>query len=212
MAPAFSVSWMRRRHSRPRQHSSCELGSRSRTLSQLSHAYQPALRDRRAPLRSCLRRGLFWAAPLTSQLAVLTLLKFCLCFFLLLGLIFMDFERHLLPDILTLSGFVAGLIFSIFNSLGEFLGRHPHPLTRRLLALKWPLGAISLLGSSHRSRARSSFYIWSRRDLLLSAPHRRHRIRRCKAHGHGRGIFPSQAVLIYNFTGALLGSIFSSSD
>ena len=83
----------------------------------------------------------YYAAPLTNQLAILTLLKFCLFFFLLLGLIFIDFEHHLLPDVLTLPGVIVGLIFSIFIPVGGL----PHSITRRLLAFNWPLGAISLL-------------------------------------------------------------------
>jgi len=43
----------------------------------------------------------------------LALLKYCTFGFLLLGLIFTDAETHLLPDELTLSGLVAGLLFSL---------------------------------------------------------------------------------------------------
>jgi len=41
----------------------------------------------------------YYAAPLTTSLSLLTLFKFCLFFFLLLGLSFIDFEH--LPDVLT---------------------------------------------------------------------------------------------------------------
>ena len=49
----------------------------------------------------------------------LATLKYCLLGFLLLGLIFTDAETHLLPDELTLTGLVAGVILSLFVPVND---------------------------------------------------------------------------------------------
>lgn len=53
----------------------------------------------------------------------LATLKFCVFAFLLLGLIFTDAETHLLPDKLTLTGIVLGLLFSLFVPVDLFAAR-----------------------------------------------------------------------------------------
>ena len=146
----------------------------------------------------------YYAAPLTNELAVLTLFKFCLFFFLLLGLIFIDFEHHLLPDVLTLPGFVAGLIFSIFIPVGGL----PHALTRRLLALNWPLGAISLV-EALIGAALGALFIYGVGEIYF-------RLRHIEGMGFGDvklmamvGAFLGAKLALFTiFTGALLGSIF----
>jgi len=146
----------------------------------------------------------YYAAPLTTQLSILTLLKFCLFFFLLLGLIFIDFEHHLLPDVLTLPGFAAGLIFSIFIPVGGL----PHALTRRLLALNWPLGAISLV-EAIIGAAMGALFIYGVGEIYF-------RVRHIEGMGFGDvklmamvGAFLGAKLALFTiFTGALLGSIF----
>jgi leader peptidase (prepilin peptidase)/N-methyltransferase len=146
----------------------------------------------------------YYAAPLTNQLAVLTLVKFCLFFFLLLGLIFIDFDHHLLPDVLTLPGFVAGLIFSIFIPVGGL----PHSVTRRLLALNWPLGAISLL-EALIGAGLGALFIYGVGEIYF-------RLRHIEGMGFGDvklmamvGAFLGAKLALFTiFTGALLGSIF----
>lgn len=146
----------------------------------------------------------YYAAPLTTELAVLSLFKFCLFFFLLLGLIFIDFEHHLLPDVLTLPGFIAGLIFSIFIPVGGL----PHALTRRLLALNWPLGAISLV-EALIGAAVGALFIYGVGEIYF-------RVRHIEGMGLGDvklmamvGAFLGAKLALFTiFTGALLGSIF----
>src|SRR6202007_3020227 len=58
----------------------------------------------------------FWQFGLT-----LATLKYCVFAFLIVGLIFIDAEHKLLPDVLTLSGLALGLVFSWFVSLFSFL-------------------------------------------------------------------------------------------
>ena len=146
----------------------------------------------------------FYAAPLTNQLAILTLLKFCLFFFLLIGLIFIDFEHHLLPDVLTLPGVIVGLIFSIFIPVGGL----PHSITRRLLAFNWPLGAISLL-EALIGAGLGALFIYGVGEIYF-------RLRHIEGMGFGDvklmamvGAFLGAKLALFTiFTGALLGSIF----
>ena len=51
----------------------------------------------------------------------LAMLKCAVLGFLLLGLIFTDAETHLLPDKVTLTGLVAGLVFSLFVPVNDLL-------------------------------------------------------------------------------------------
>jgi leader peptidase (prepilin peptidase)/N-methyltransferase len=51
----------------------------------------------------------------------LAALKYCVFAFLLLGLIFTDAETKLLPDEMTLSGVVLGLVFSLFVPVNGFM-------------------------------------------------------------------------------------------
>ena len=146
----------------------------------------------------------YYAAPLTNQIAILTLLKFCLFFFLLLGLIFIDFEHHLLPDVLTLPGVIVGLIFSIFIPVGGL----PHSITRRLLAFNWPLGAISLL-EALIGAGLGALFIYGVGEIYF-------RLRHIEGMGFGDvklmamvGAFLGAKLALFTiFTGALLGSIF----
>lgn len=50
-------------------------------------------------------------------------LKFCVFGYLLLGLIFTDAETQLLPDKMTLSGLVLGLLFSLFVPVNDLLSQ-----------------------------------------------------------------------------------------
>ncbi len=53
----------------------------------------------------------------------LATVKWCVFGFLLLGLIFTDAETKLLPDEMTLSGLVLGLIFSLFVPVNDLMAR-----------------------------------------------------------------------------------------
>lgn len=60
--------------------------------------------------------GCYWRFGMS-----LSTLKYCLFSFLIVGLIFIDAEHKLLPDVLTLPGFVAGLVFSWFVPVYDLL-------------------------------------------------------------------------------------------
>lgn len=82
----------------------------------------------------------------------LALLKYCVFGFWLLGLIFTDAETFLLPDKLTLSGLVAGIVFSLFvpvNDLASqlFSGMVSLPVTSDI---SWHLFSLldSVLGAA----------------------------------------------------------------
>jgi leader peptidase (prepilin peptidase) / N-methyltransferase len=61
-----------------------------------------------------LLTGLLFATCVWQFGPTLVALKYIVFSFLILGLIFTDCENRLLPDLLTLPGFVLGLVFSLF--------------------------------------------------------------------------------------------------
>ena len=79
-------------------------------------------------------------------------LKYCVFAFLLLGLIFTDAETKLLPDEMTLSGLILGLVFSIFVPVNDLMSMllpsmvhlpaNPNVSWRLLSAADAGLGAI----------------------------------------------------------------------
>ena len=146
----------------------------------------------------------FYAAPIDTLVALLTFLKLCCFFFLLLPLIFIDFEHHLLPDALTLPGIVLGLIFSIFVPLGGM----PVFIIRKMLALHWPLPAISVVDSLIGA-ALGAFFIYAVGEIYF-------RVRHIEGMGLGDvklmamvGAFiGARLALVTIFTGAVLGTIF----
>ena len=146
----------------------------------------------------------FYAAPLTSQLALWTLLKLCIFFFLLLGLIFIDFEHHLLPDVLTIPGLLIGLALSLLIPVGGL----PHGLIRRILGLQWPLPVVSLLESLFGA-ALGALFIYGVGELYF-------RVRHIEGMGFGDvklmamvGAFLGAELTLFTiFAGALLGSFF----
>lgn len=148
--------------------------------------------------------GYFYAAPLDSSLAIWTTIKLCAFFFLLLGLIFIDFEHHLLPDVLTLPGIVLGLVFSLLVPVGGM----PMFITRRLLAVRWPLPAISLLDSVAGALL-GAFFIYAVGELYF-------RVRHIEGMGFGDvklmamvGAFLGLKLTLFTiFAGAILGTIF----
>ncbi len=81
----------------------------------------------------------------------LATLKYCVFGFLLLGLIFTDAETQLLPDQMTLTGLVLGLVFSVFVPINDF-------------ASQWLPGIVSLPLSSD-----FSWHLLSLLDALLGA-------------------------------------------
>jgi leader peptidase (prepilin peptidase) / N-methyltransferase len=146
----------------------------------------------------------FYAAPADTIVALWTFLKLCAFFFLLLPLIFIDFEHHLLPDALTLPGILLGLIFSLFVPVGGL----PTFVTRKMLALRWPLPAISAVDSLVGA-ALGALFIYAVGEIYF-------RVRHVEGMGFGDvklmamvGAFlGAKLALVTIFTGAILGTIF----
>lgn len=149
----------------------------------------------------------YYAAPIYSTIQLWTFLKLCIFFFLLLGLIFIDFELHLLPDALTIPGLFAGLILSLLVPVGGL----PTLLTRRLLMLRWPLSAISLV-ESVAGAAVGALFIYGVGEVYF-------RVRHVEGMGFGDvklmgmvGAFLGvKLALVTIFAGAILGTIFGLS-
>jgi leader peptidase (prepilin peptidase)/N-methyltransferase len=64
-------------------------------------------------------------------------LKYCVFSFLTTGLIFIDAEHKLLPDVLTLPGLVAGLVFSWFIPVDDLLAEILPAYFQRARGLNW---------------------------------------------------------------------------
>jgi leader peptidase (prepilin peptidase) / N-methyltransferase len=64
-------------------------------------------------------------------------LKYCMFSFLLIGLIFIDAEHKLLPDVLTLPGLVCGLVFSWFIPVDDLLAETLPAYFQRARGLNW---------------------------------------------------------------------------
>jgi leader peptidase (prepilin peptidase)/N-methyltransferase len=150
----------------------------------------------------------FYAAPLDSSLiAIATMIKLCVLFFLLLGLIFIDFEHHLLPDALTFPGILLGLVFSLIVPVGGL----PSFITRRLLGLRWPLPAISFVDALAGALI-GALFIFAVGELYF-------RVRQIEGMGMGDvklmgmvGAFMGLKMTLFTiFAGALLGTVFGVS-
>ena len=150
----------------------------------------------------------FYVAPLDASLITIgTLVKLCVLFFLLLGLIFIDFEHHLLPDALTFPGIVLGLIFSLIVPVGGL----PLFITRRFLALRWHLAAISFIDSLIGALI-GALFIYAVGEFYF-------RVRHIEGMGLGDvklmgmvGAFLGLKMTLFTiFSGALLGTIFGVS-
>ncbi len=134
-------------------------------------------------------------------------MKLCVLFFLLLGLIFIDFEHHLLPDALTFPGIALGLIFSLIVPVGGL----PLFITRRFLALRWHLAAISFIDSLIGALI-GAFFIYAVGEFYF-------RVRHIEGMGLGDvklmgmvGAFLGLKMTLFTiFSGALLGTIFGVS-
>lgn len=146
----------------------------------------------------------YFAAPLDSTLEQWLVIKLCIFFFLLLGLIFIDFEHHLLPDALTLSGLAVALLFTAVVPVGGM----PLSITRRLLALHWNLAAISLLDSVCGA-AIGAFFIYAVGEIY-------YRARGVEGMGFGDvklmgmiGAFLGPKLTLFTiFMGAIVGTLF----
>jgi len=146
----------------------------------------------------------YFAAPLDSTLERWLVIKLCVFFFLLLGLIFIDFEHHLLPDALTLSGLAVGLLLTAVVPVGGM----PLFITRRLLALHWNLAAISLLDAACGA-AIGAFFIYAVGEIYFRA-------RGVEGMGFGDvklmgmiGAFLGPKLTLFTiFMGAIVGTIF----
>ncbi|MBV9437948.1 MAG: prepilin peptidase [Acidobacteria bacterium] len=139
-----------------------------------------------------------------SGLETALIVKFCVFFFLLLGLIFIDYDHHLLPDALTFPGIAAGLILSLKVPVGGL----PMFVTRRLLLSRWPLSLISLIAALLAAVA-AALFIWAVGEIYF-------RIRHIEGMGFGDvklmamvGAFLGLKLTLFTiFAGALLGSVF----
>ncbi|MGZ4816280.1 MAG: prepilin peptidase [Terriglobales bacterium] len=67
----------------------------------------------------------------------LSTLKYCVFSFLITGLIFIDAEHKLLPDVLTLPGIVIGLVFSWFIPVDDLLAEMLPAYFQRARGLNW---------------------------------------------------------------------------
>ena len=74
----------------------------------------------------------FWRFGLS-----LSMFKYCVFSFLIVGLIFIDAEHKLLPDVLTLPGLVAGLVFSWFIPVDDLLAEALPTFFQRARGLNW---------------------------------------------------------------------------
>jgi leader peptidase (prepilin peptidase)/N-methyltransferase len=89
--------------------------------------------------------------------------KFCVLGFLLVGLIFTDYETRLLPDLMTLPGLVIGLVFSLLVPLRDILTTliplfwHYEPNWRVLSFSDAVLGAV--IGGGFLWAVRFGFYL-----------------------------------------------------
>ncbi|HET9741872.1 MAG TPA: prepilin peptidase [Terriglobales bacterium] len=143
-------------------------------------------------------------APVDTPLQMWTLFKLCTFFFLLLGLIFIDFEHHLLPDALTYPGLAVGLLASVFVPLGGA----PTALIRLMLSRHWPLMAISLADSVLGALV-GSLFIWGVGEIYF-------RVRHVVGMGLGDvklmamiGAFLGFKLTLFTiFAGAIVGTIF----
>lgn len=141
----------------------------------------------------------------------LATLKYCVFGFLLLGLIFTDAETHLLPDKMTLTGVVVGILFSIFVPVNDLASRFlpllvPHRAASNL-SWHWLSLIDSLLGA-----AIGSSFIYGAGAIYLRA-------RGVEGMGFGDvklmamvGAFLGTKLTIFTlFTGSIAGSIFGLS-
>lgn len=146
----------------------------------------------------------FHAAPIDTPVAMWMLIKLCVFFFLLLPLIFIDYEHHLLPDVLTLPGIILGLVFSLLAPVGGM----PGFLARKMLALRWPLAAISF-ADALVGAAIGAFFIYAVGEIYF-------RLRHVEGMGFGDvklmamvGAFLGAKLALFTiFTGAVLGTFF----
>ena len=146
----------------------------------------------------------FYVAPIDTPVQLWTLIKLCSFFFLLLGLIFIDFGHHLLPDALTLPGLLIGILFSLVVPVGGM----PMFLTRKMFALHWSLRAISAFDSL-AGAAIGALFIYAVGEVYF-------RVRHVEGMGFGDvklmgmvGAFLGPKLTLFTiFSGALLGTIF----
>jgi len=146
----------------------------------------------------------FYIAPIDTLVQFWTLLKLCSFFFLLLGLIFIDFERHLLPDALTFPGLLLGILFSLVVPVGGM----PMFITRKMFALRWSLPAISVTDSLAGALL-GALFIYAVGEVYF-------RVRHVEGMGFGDvklmgmvGAFLGpKLTLVTIFSGAVLGTLF----
>jgi leader peptidase (prepilin peptidase)/N-methyltransferase len=146
----------------------------------------------------------YHSAPLDGTLQYWMALKYCIFFFLLLGLIFIDYEHHLLPDVLTLPGVLLGIIFSQLVPVAGL----PLFVIRKLLAWHWKLQVISL-ADCLAGAVLGALFIYAVGEIYF-------RVRHVEGMGLGDvklmamiGAFLGPKLTLFTiFAGAILGTIF----
>jgi leader peptidase (prepilin peptidase)/N-methyltransferase len=146
----------------------------------------------------------YHSAPLDGSLQCWMAVKYSVFFFLLLGLIFIDFEHHLLPDVLTIPGLLLGILFSQKDSVAGM----PLFVVRKLLAWHWKISAISLVDSIGGALI-GALFIYAAGEIYF-------RVRHIEGMGLGDvklmamiGAFLGPKLTLFTiFAGAILGTLF----
>lgn len=98
----------------------------------------------------------------------LSTLKYCIFSFLIIGLVFIDAEWKLLPDKLTLTGLVIGVIFSLFVPVNDFLEQMVPVFTNSSFHAGFSPRFLSLLDSGLGALVGASF-IYGVGEIYLRA-------------------------------------------
>jgi leader peptidase (prepilin peptidase)/N-methyltransferase len=146
----------------------------------------------------------YHSAPLDGNLQRWMLVKYSVLFFLLLGLVVIDYEHHLLPDALTIPGLILGIIFSQVVPVAGM----PLFVIRKLLAWHWKLAAISLADSIAGALV-GALFIYAAGEIYF-------RLRHVEGMGLGDvklmamiGAFLGPKLTLFTiFAGAILGTLF----
>jgi leader peptidase (prepilin peptidase)/N-methyltransferase len=146
----------------------------------------------------------YHSAPLDGNLQLWMAANYSVFFFLLLGLIFIDYEHHLLPDVLTIPGLLLGIFFSQVVPVAGM----PLFVIRKMLAWRWNLSVNSLVDSIGGALV-GALFIYAAGEIYF-------RIRHVEGMGLGDvklmamvGAFLGPKLTLFTiFAGAILGTFF----
>ena len=152
-----------------------------------------------------LATGLMFLAAYATFGFTLATLKFCIFFFLLLGLIFTDAETKLLPDLMTLPGLAIGLVFSLFVPVSDIVTRY----VPNMLAMQEPSWRLLSLADAALAALIGAGFMYGVGAAYL-------RLRQVEGMGLGDvklmamiGAFTGlKATLLTIFGASILGSVF----